>query len=78
MPPADPDAPRPWTAVEYIPALVLSDLVRDAGPLPAWAVPSIAAGVVRALLALHAEGVIHRDVKPGVRGRRGARGQPPP
>ncbi|WP_267241648.1 serine/threonine-protein kinase [Streptomyces sp. PR69] len=61
---ADPDAPRPWMAIEYIPAPALSDLVRDAGPLPAWAAPSIAAGAVQALLALHAKGVIHRDVKP--------------
>lgn len=61
---ADPHAPRPWMAIEYVPAPALSDLVRDSGPLPHWAVPSIAAGTVQALLALHGKGVIHRDVKP--------------
>ncbi|MFD8981236.1 serine/threonine-protein kinase [Streptomyces sp. NPDC059564] len=61
---ADPRAARPWMAIEYVPAPALSDLVRDSGPLADWAVPSIAAGTVQALLALHGKGVIHRDVKP--------------
>ncbi|MER5487478.1 serine/threonine-protein kinase [Streptomyces sp. NPDC002812] len=61
---ADPGAPRPWMAIQYVPAPSLADLVREQGPLAAWAVPSVAAGVVQALMSLHGSGVVHRDVKP--------------
>lgn len=61
---ADADTERPWMALEYVPAPSLADLVADAGQLPNWAVPWVAAGTVQALLALHDKGVIHRDVKP--------------
>ncbi|MEV0990662.1 serine/threonine-protein kinase [Streptomyces sp. NPDC049949] len=61
---ADPGAPRPWMAIQYVPAPSLADLVREQGPLAAWAVPSVAAGVAQALMSLHGRGVVHRDVKP--------------
>lgn len=62
---ADPDAAVPWMATEYVAAPSLGELVRDCGPLddPA-AVAWVGAGVAEALLALHAAGVVHRDVKP--------------
>ncbi|CAL9516406.1 serine/threonine protein kinase [Streptomyces sp. enrichment culture] len=61
---ADPDAPTPWMAIEYIAAPSLAELVRAAGTLPASAVRWIAAGTAQALAALHGQGVVHRDVKP--------------
>ncbi|MGW2678900.1 serine/threonine-protein kinase [Streptomyces sp. NPDC001436] len=61
---ADPAAARPWMAIQYVPAPSLADLVREHGPLAAWAVPSVAAGVVQALVSLHSSRIVHRDVKP--------------
>ncbi|MGW3740662.1 serine/threonine protein kinase [Streptomyces sp. NPDC005146] len=61
---ADPDAEQPWMAIDYIAAPALSELVRAAGVLPASAVRWLAAGTAEALVTLHREGIIHRDVKP--------------
>ncbi|WP_330246053.1 protein kinase [Streptomyces sp. NBC_00562] len=61
---ADPDAEQPWMAIDYIAAPALSELVRTAGVLPASAVRWLAAGTAEALVTLHREGIIHRDVKP--------------
>ncbi|MEU9533878.1 serine/threonine-protein kinase [Streptomyces sp. NPDC048213] len=61
---ADPDAERPWMAIDYIAAPPLSELVRSCGVLPASAVRWIAAGTAQALVTLHGEGIVHRDVKP--------------
>ncbi|MEV0373989.1 serine/threonine-protein kinase [Streptomyces sp. NPDC050636] len=61
---ADPDAERPWMAIEYIPAPALSELVRSAGRLPGPAVRWIAAGTAQALVTLHDADIVHRDVKP--------------
>ncbi|MDT9684726.1 serine/threonine-protein kinase [Streptomyces sp. TRM76323] len=60
----DPEAPTPWMAIEYIAAPSLAELVRTAGRLPASAIRWIAAGTAQALLALHGQGIVHRDVKP--------------
>ncbi|MCX4845618.1 serine/threonine-protein kinase [Streptomyces sp. NBC_00893] len=61
---ADPQAERPWMAIEYIAAPSLSELVRACGVLPASAVRWVAAGTAKALVALHGAGIVHRDVKP--------------
>ncbi|MER5633082.1 serine/threonine-protein kinase [Streptomyces nitrosporeus] len=61
---ADSKADRPWMAIDYIAAPSLSQLVRTAGVLPASAVRWLAAGTSQALVTLHEQGVVHRDVKP--------------
>lgn len=61
---ADPDAPRPWMATEFLPAISLRDAVRRFGPLPADAVRSLAAGLAEALAVIHRAGYAHLDLKP--------------
>ena len=57
---ADPDAPVPWLAMEFLPSVTL----RDAAPLPSPAVWTVAAGLVEALASVHRAGVAHLDLKP--------------
>ncbi|MEU3447329.1 protein kinase [Streptomyces thermolilacinus] len=61
---ADAEAPVPWMATEYVPAPSLRELVASQGPLPSGALHWVAAGMVEALVSIHAAGLVHRDVKP--------------
>jgi serine/threonine protein kinase len=61
---ADPHAPRPWLATEYVPGPDLHEAVRASGALPPESVRGLAAGLAEALAAIHAAGVVHRDLKP--------------
>ncbi|WP_031081707.1 serine/threonine-protein kinase [Streptomyces sp. NRRL WC-3549] len=61
---ADPDAPVPWVATGYVAGPPLSDAVTRHGPLPSRAVRALGAGLGEALDAVHAQGLVHRDVKP--------------
>lgn len=58
------DAPDgPWIVMDYVRGAVLGRLIAG-GPLPEPAVARIGAQVLDALIAAHAVGVLHRDVKP--------------
>ncbi|MEU2946981.1 serine/threonine-protein kinase [Nocardiopsis alba] len=62
---ADPDAARPWLATSLEPGPTLARYLRAVGPLSADMVVALAAGGAEALRAIHAAGVVHRDLKPG-------------
>ncbi|MBB5121424.1 serine/threonine protein kinase [Streptomyces eurocidicus] len=62
---ADTEAAVPWVATGYIAGPALRQVVdQDFGPLPERSVRILAAGLARALQAIHAAGVVHRDLKP--------------
>jgi len=62
---AGPDDTPPWLATAFVPAPPLQDVVSNNGPLPEEAVWKLAAGLAEALRAIHAAGLVHRDLKPG-------------
>jgi serine/threonine protein kinase len=62
---AGPDDSPPWLATTFVPGPSLADLVTRSGPLPEDAVWRLAGGLAEALEAIHAQGLIHRDLKPG-------------
>ncbi|MEG8279138.1 serine/threonine-protein kinase [Streptomyces sp. AHA2] len=61
---ADPDAPTPWLATAYVPGPTLTQYIHARGPLTDGGPYAFAAATARALAAVHAVGVVHRDVKP--------------
>ncbi|MCX5384946.1 serine/threonine-protein kinase [Streptomyces sp. NBC_00083] len=61
---ADPEAPVPWVATGYVAGPSLTQAVMDRGPLPERSVRALGAGLAEALAAVHALGLVHRDVKP--------------
>ncbi|MGW1534216.1 serine/threonine-protein kinase [Streptomyces aureus] len=61
---ADPDAPNPWLATAYVPGPTLNQHVLARGPLTEGNLYAFAAATAQALAAVHAAGVVHRDVKP--------------
>ncbi|GAA0410925.1 serine/threonine-protein kinase [Streptomyces luteireticuli] len=60
---ADPFAEQPWLAVDYVPGRPLSDVVKDQGPLAMPLVASLGALLAEGLAAVHAAGLVHRDLK---------------
>src|ERR1700677_1300411 len=59
---ADADAPVPWLATAYVPGPSLTEAVETYGPLPVGSVVTLAAGLAEGLAAIHAAGVVHRDL----------------
>jgi serine/threonine protein kinase len=59
------DDDPPWLATAYVPGPSLAEVVSKHGPLPEPATWRLAAGLTEALQAVHACGLVHRDLKPG-------------
>lgn len=55
---------RPWIVMELLPYWSLDDLVKRKGPLSPVQTAQVGLGILAALRAAHAEGIVHRDVKP--------------
>ncbi|MFI6322610.1 serine/threonine-protein kinase [Nonomuraea sp. NPDC050556] len=56
---------QPWIIMDLLAGQSLGDLVKQRGPLPYGQVATVGLGVLDALEAAHARGILHRDVKPG-------------
>jgi serine/threonine protein kinase len=54
----------PYVVTKYIPGYTLDEVVSEGGPLPPAELHQLAAGLAEALHAIHAAGVVHRDLKP--------------
>ena len=62
---ADLDGDPPYIVTRYVPGLSLDEVVGTSGPLTGPALARLAYGLAEALAAVHAAGVVHRDLKPG-------------
>ncbi|MFD5148582.1 protein kinase [Streptomyces sp. NPDC058401] len=56
---------RPWMATSYLPAPDLGEAVLRFGTLGEEGTRALGAALAEALAAIHAAGVVHRDLKPG-------------
>lgn len=55
---------RPWIVMEFLPYRSLHDLIEEEGPLSPAEAAEVGLGILAALRAAHAAGIVHRDVKP--------------
>ncbi|MGR3932359.1 serine/threonine-protein kinase [Streptomyces sp. BRA346] len=61
----DDDEGLPCIVMEYVPSTTLGAQLKERGTVPPQEAARIGLGMVAALRAAHAAGVLHRDVKPG-------------
>ncbi|NRQ33932.1 serine/threonine protein kinase [Nonomuraea sp. NN258] len=61
---AEPFADRPWLAMEYVAGRTLLACVNQDGVLPSPLVASLGVLLTEGLAAVHAAGLLHRDLKP--------------
>lgn len=62
---ADAESVTPFLVTEYAEGLSLAEYVSAHGPLGGDLLSALATGLAEALTAIHAAGVVHRDLKPG-------------
>jgi len=62
---ADVAGPFPYIVTRYVPGPTLEAMVAGRGPLSGSGLRLLAHGMAEALAAIHAAGVVHRDLKPG-------------
>ncbi len=62
---ADLDGDPPYIVTRYVPGLTLDAVISAGGPMTGQALCRLASGLAQALAAVHAAGVVHRDLKPG-------------
>ncbi|MGV9267038.1 serine/threonine-protein kinase [Kitasatospora sp. NPDC003701] len=55
---------RPWIVMELVESRSLADVIKEDGPLQPGRAAEIALDVLGVLVAAHAHGILHRDVKP--------------
>ncbi|CAL9467152.1 Serine_threonine-protein kinase PknD [Nocardiopsis dassonvillei] len=56
---------RPWIVMELVSGSSLGDLIREDGVLPVARVAAIGEQMAAGLSEAHANGIVHRDIKPG-------------
>ncbi|NUT93216.1 MAG: serine/threonine protein kinase, partial [Saccharothrix sp.] len=56
------DGGRRWLVMEYLPARSLAEICRTDGPVDAGLATRIGAQIATALSAMHAKGMVHRDI----------------
>lgn len=55
---------QPWIALDLVAGPTLRDRVRESGPLSPTDAAAVVTGILAALSAAHAAGVVHRDLSP--------------
>ena len=59
------DGPVPYLVMEYVSGMTLEERVKQGGPLELKETLRIGMQMAQGLAAAHAQGVVHRDIKPG-------------